>query len=307
MNNIILSKNERNCNSMDKIITLYFDQNQNIEQTNLLQFALFLYKEKKYSRNYIENILHRTFTILNIDKNWMDTVLRYLSDRIQEKTSEKSLKSDGILVFNNNEIKLMREKAYGQIDSLFNNNNNISVQRIAFLFIFFLLDITGKRLSEILLLDRTNLKNLQQYGLTVIDLPKTRKLGRIEMISNDTDYILNSERLNVFIRYQDDDKLELPMIQINLDKTKILSGNLGRKTIANIRRVLDKEFDTFYQEIFHDKIKPRGLSFHAFRRIYAGERYLDKRNIMELSQYMDHTNYTQTNRYVNRYLRNMLN
>lgn len=168
-----------------------------------------------------------------------------------------------------------------------------------FLYVFYMLAITGKRLSDIAELEKTHLRQLSTRGVCVIKIRKTETLGRIEIPEilttddNDNGCSELNKRRDVVRRIRGFEMLhEQSILTIPFDRQKK-------------RRALDTLLNRLYRETFGFK-KSRGLSFHALRRIYAGYRFLNGVSIERIRENLDHSNRRQTNRYVNNCLWELL-
>lgn len=211
------------------------------------------------------------------------------------ETSRRSLKTDGILTFTENEFVVLIEHVRQAIHA---DGPRDDSERL-FLYTFYMLTITGKRLSDVCGLDARSLIQLSERGVCVVRIRKTDKLGRVEIPEilgggggdraerrrEATDAIAT---LRVFLAWIDDGSLSVPF---------------NRETQ---RRRLDRELSSLYVRSFARE-KPKGLSFHALRRIYAGYRFLHGHSVSALQENLDHSNRAQTNRYVNACLYELLN
>lgn len=283
----IQSKKERKTQSNARAIAKIVDSyNLNIYDNDDLLFEKFLrlITNRNISNSYTNNILQYLF--YNHREREFRDKRALLQERINDfysgRLNRRSSKTDGIFIFEPIELLLMKDEIEKEIKSF---TATTSDWRKNFLFVFYILLYTGKRLSEILLLSNDDVDNMIKRDLTVIEIPKTRRLGRIDLLCLD-------ERREIG---PIDKTLLNKLNTINLPIIK------QRDQMPNVRKHLDIELRSFYKKTL-SKDKPRGLSFHGLRRAYAGEMYLLSRNVQTIQNCLDHSSTVQTNRYINGFL-----
>lgn len=233
-----------------------------------------------------------------------------------------SRKSDGRLTFSDSEYRLLLDgtiaaldeelSAWGFFESTEKSldhvlrarygdsmEKNVALERYRnwcqFLYVFYTLAVTGKRLSDIASIESSQLRHLRTRGVCVVRIRKTGGLGRIEI--PEIMAVCSEKSLEkgqaVIRRFRGFELLrERSVLDIPFD-------------VSRKRRSLDRSLNRVYSETF-GRAKSRGLSFHALRRIYAGYRFLSGASIERIRENLDHSHRRQTNRYVNNCLFEML-
>lgn len=200
-------------------------------------------------------------------------------------------------------------------DPLTANRRSTSVSKgardMAFLaYVVFMLDATGKRLSDVAELSVCQLAQLRDVGACAVFVKKTRKIGRIELLGG---YVEDSTKRtestarskSLFERGLSEksesighDRARMLDVYIKCVENKLFDVPFD---VVRNRARLDKAFSRVYETTI-GKSKPKGLSFHTFRRMFAGRRFVKGQSIESLRKHMDHAVRSQTNAYVNSYL-----
>lgn len=245
-----------------------------------------------YSRSYVESVASTLYRLAG------ETPTRAFRAAVESNESARrirSLKSDGLLTFTESEFESMlaevkrRIMASRDVDGMTRNRSGL-----LFLYVFYLLAITGKRLSDACSVSPRDVRQLRERGVCAIRVQKTGKLGRMEIpeILNDFGTCFEAREmetcLSVFESWMERGALTIPFDR------------------CAERRQLDHELTRLYESLFA-RPRPKGLSFHGLRRIYAGYKFLRGRTIAALQENLDHSSRTQTNRYVNVCLNELLN
>lgn len=286
-------------------------ENDSVDNTLVLDIFTQLRKERysfRYSLKLIGSIVRSND---RIDR----AILYRLSGGSKRKAleersrGESSRNSDGVLVFDKNEF----QKLFAHVVHALTTNavlvadssaSPLSFHKLVvsiderenalFLYVFYMLAVTGKRLSDIANLTTTNLRDLKNDGLCVIVVQKTQRLGRVEIseILRPDEFECEQkvkaarQYIDLFLRWSERNVLSIPF-----DKNKT-------------RRHLDRTLTILYKHLF-GKPRKRGLSFHALRRAYAGYRYLQGCPLTVIQESLEHTTREMTNRYVNRCIFNL--
>lgn len=213
--------------------------------------------------------------------------------------TKNSIKSDGVLVFDDR----ISDAIYRECcERIIHNRYDVEAHAHSthndrlFAYVFVMMRASGKRLSDIAGLTIVQLRQLRDVGACALIIPKTRKLGRLELRnvgSSDASPDICAKKTNT--------------ISMNAIVFRLVEWvNRGLLTIpfdvTSRRRTLDSQLRNAYFRVTNGSRKPKDLSFHALQRMYAGNMFLSERNINELRERMDHANRDQTNAYVNTYL-----
>lgn len=181
----------------------------------------------------------------------------------------------------------------------------------AFLFVTLLLIWTGKRISEIVALTRTQFEEILLCGVIAIRIRKTKKIGRLEtpeLIGGRDDDAC--ERHNEWDDHSEDlhDESDEGSIRRSVSPRKLAAIfhywiRTGVLTLPvpwpRTRRYFDFHITTVYSMATNGQSRPLGLSFHAFRRAFAGYAYTRGVSLKRLQRALDHATIEQTNHYVN--------
>lgn len=262
-----------------------------------------------YSNSYITSVLSTILrNAIAVTREAVGETFAKMDALRNNNGPKRSIKTDGILTFTESEYFTMLERVCAFIDdeaTITTTTENIRNDRL-FLYVFYMLSVTGKRLSDVANLSSCGLRQLRERGVCVIRIRKTDKLGRLEIpeilgridkdIVDDDDeasfrpdtYSGIIRRLRIFEQWVSDRNLNIPF-----DRERA-------------RRYLDKKLAILYTTSF-DRVKPKGLSFHALRRIYAGYKFLHGRSVARLQENLDHSSRAQTNRYINSCLYELMN
>lgn len=165
---------------------------------------------------------------------------------------------------------------------------------LLFVYAFMFMYLTGKRLSDIALLDVEKLRTLLQYEALVIRIPKSKKLGRITLRGYDEQSRI---RFRSFLRRAID---VFGSEEIVGKKQPIPFDQFAK------RRTLDRQFRRLYN-LATEKLKiagdkPRGLSLHSLRRFRAATMFVQGAEIDNIRECLDHSSIRVTNMYINRHL-----
>lgn len=195
-----------------------------------------------------------------------------------------------------------------------------------FAFVFYMMAHTGKRLSDVAMITESQLQQLRQRGVCVLKIPKTGKLGRIELpellhsnelVNNNNDGCGSGSQdacccgnvdecggggaqrrsaINAATRAAERvrETMEIFLLWVRKDRTLTIPFK-----VTCVRRGLDSRLRDLYTRATGVTEKPKSLGFHALRRIYAVYRYLNGVSVDRLSEYLDHSSREQTNCYIN--------
>lgn len=164
--------------------------------------------------------------------------------------------------------------------------------RVLFAYLFLFMYETGKRLSEIALIDIEHLNILSIHDALVIRVPKSKKLGRIVLRGFDEEARINfkyflTRAIELFSRPRFESCIPFDQYEK--------------------RRTLDRHFSRLYTAALHllnlpRNRKPRGLSLHSLRRYQAGCLFQQGKDIEHIRECLDHSSTKVTNIYINKHL-----
>lgn len=211
--------------------------------------------------------------------------------------SEPSRNSDGILIFDKTEfrslfVEIVRVLTQNLSTTTFCKlvDSSDTGSNALFMYVFYMLAVSGKRLSDIANLTIENLRSLRDDGVCVIITQKTRCFGCIEITEILRPDNFENDRkkrargfVELFIRW-----CNLGIFSLPFDRTKK-------------RRRLDAILTDLYERLFR-RPRKRGLSFHALRRAYASYKFLQGCPLSIIQESLEHATRAMTNRYVNRCL-----
>lgn len=240
-------------------------------------------------------------------------------DAFPNAPPRRSRKTDGVLTFVEADFAHLFDRVRARIASDADDANGaLTSDGRLFAYVFYMLAIPGKRLSDVAGLSGRALRQLRELVVCVICIKKARKLGRIEIPE-----ILDSGGLaGLAKRCGEDVRLGHfgaggggPVAETASDVVAALNAFEGWIDRGDLvvpfdrekrRRALDRELTRLHESVL-GRPKPRGLSFHAARRMYAGYRFLHGQPVARLQEHLDHATRWQTNEYVNSCLYELLN
>lgn len=154
---------------------------------------------------------------------------------------------------------------------------------------------------------------LRDYGVCVVKIKKTRNFGRLEVLDKNN---IPLSANDLIAKNNDVRNNTIATVFDNTDKATVKEylgwfvkwAENGHMTVPfellKCRGFLDTEFSNFYNRIFLRE-KPKGLSFHAFRRGFSGYKFIQGFPISKIQENLDHSSRRQTNYYVNSCLYNL--
>lgn len=247
---------------------------------------------KRYSLAYSVSVIDtmygyclKNLVVGRIDRRKTRLIARRVYDSITPP-DQRSQKSDNVRLFSRNtlyELNNAVTRSLSKHRDCYTYPTH-STDRM-FLYVFFLMTASGKRLSDIATLTVLQLKELVRCGVCAIRVPKTRQLSRVELLADETWNVSEMKNIvGMFVRWHESHALDIPF------------------DVASHRRGLDRALNTLYVRTRHTdmpRIRPKGLSFHALRRAYAGYKFLKGTPLVDIQRALEHTNLAQTNYYVN--------
>lgn len=290
----------RNTTSLNKIIDSFvkrgFDFNKKPD------YIFFISQLSRcYSQSYIEAICKRLRgrRYKNpLNKPERDALKRSLVQDAEDRRSNRSLKSDGVLMCDHWLLEAIvaesQETMRRTIEAFRLNairttlmfvqqqqNNNIpTTTRLRFTVMSQLIRITGKRQSDLALLDKEKLKLLLDNKIIGIKIPKKNKLSRLSIVhENETNVEIIREIVELLQNLPQD----------------ILPYNVEKE-----RKGMCREFDEAWNRVPNNNVKkPRQLGLHALRRMKGANELCNGKPMQDIQNMFDHTSREMTEHYVN--------
>lgn len=180
-----------------------------------------------------------------------------------------------------------------------------------FAYIYVFMFVTGKRLSEIALIDADQIRTLERHEALVVRIPKSKKLGRITLRALD---LPTKHRFKQFLARMaflfSKNATDSPFPSLvpfdQFAKRRTLDRIFGREYERAVREILNNQRPEERLDESNDLLllrkKPRGLSLHSLRRYRAGVLFEMGNQIENIRECLDHSSVRMTNSYINKHL-----
>lgn len=180
-----------------------------------------------------------------------------------------------------------------------------------FAYIYVFMFVTGKRLSEIALIDADQIRTLERHEALVVRIPKSKKLGRITLRALD---LPTKHRFKQFLarmaflfsKNASDNPFPSLVPFDQFAKRRTLDRIFGREYERAVREILNNQRPEERLDESNDLLllrkKPRGLSLHSLRRYRAGVLFEMGNQIENIRECLDHSSVRMTNSYINKHL-----
>lgn len=248
-------------------------------------FAYLSYLRRKYRGSY-PKLRQQTSTFYRTLINLYE----------QAKKEKKRISTDEVYTCEERIYKTMydicHKMFFGDEIAKIESTEEACRNRVLFAYLFLFMYETGKRLSEIALINIEHLNILSIHDALVIRVPKSKKLGRIVLRGFDEEARINfkyflARAIELFSRPRFESCIPFDQYEK--------------------RRTLDRHFSRLYTAALHllnlpRNRKPRGLSLHSLRRYQAGCLFQQGRDIEHIRECLDHSSTKVTNIYINKHL-----